>query len=247
MEKNKEFDSRIGQTNQYGRIISGIEKCSICKIDYSVLRACYRYCGSCKHYLITNNKYYLMSDKELNNALIKRGLSTKGIKVQLIARLHNDDDYRKKLKVDLIKELKKRNLDYSGTKYGLIQRLHEYDDKVVEISNIEHSGDFQESEAYENQHKENKREESYSKGSSTKNESNKPEYVDKENNMGKILGLEGKVTKDDIQKAYHVKIKAYHPDKVAMMGDELKELALKKTKEINEAYEYFLKKYFSNK
>jgi len=34
----------------------------------------------------------------------------------------------------------------------------------------------------------------------------------------------------------------YHPDKVSMLGDELKTLAESKTKEINEAYE-FLKNY----
>jgi len=102
-------------------------------------------------------------------------------------------------------------------------------------------------EAYENQHKENNKEKSYSNYGSRKDKIRKPEYVDKEKNMGKILGLKGKVTKNDIKKAWRDKSKEYHPDKVAMMGDELKELALKKTKEINEAYDYFLKKYFSNK
>ena len=64
-----------------------------------------------------------------------------------------------------------------------------------------------------------------------------------EEHYGKVLGLKGKIKVDDIQRAYHNKIKEYHPDKVAMMGDELKEMATQKTKEINEAYEYFKKKY----
>ena len=38
-------------------------------------------------------------------------------------------------------------------------------------------------------------------------------------------------------------MKEYHPDKVSNMAKELQELALKRTKEINEAYEYFKKKY----
>ena len=38
-------------------------------------------------------------------------------------------------------------------------------------------------------------------------------------------------------------MKEYHPDKVSSMAKELQELALKRTKEINEAYEYFKKKY----
>ena len=37
---------------------------------------------------------------------------------------------------------------------------------------------------------------------------------------------------------YHLKIREYHPDKVASLGKELKELAEFKSKEINSAYEY---------
>jgi len=35
----------------------------------------------------------------------------------------------------------------------------------------------------------------------------------------------------------------YHPDKVDTLGDELRELALKKTKDISEAYAYFCARY----
>ena len=35
----------------------------------------------------------------------------------------------------------------------------------------------------------------------------------------------------------------YHPDKVRNMGDEIREVAERKAKEINEAYDYFRKKY----
>ena len=64
--------------------------------------------------------------------------------------------------------------------------------------------------------------------------------------MGQILGLKGRVTKNDIKKSYKKKIGEYHPDRVDNMGAEIKELALKKTKEINIAYEYFIEKYFSD-
>ncbi len=60
---------------------------------------------------------------------------------------------------------------------------------------------------------------------------------------GKVLGLKGKVTKKEIRKQYLKLIALYHPDKVADLGPELIELAEKKTKEINIAYEWLKKKY----
>ena len=55
--------------------------------------------------------------------------------------------------------------------------------------------------------------------------------------------MKGKVSLTDIKKAYQIKIKEYHPDKVDSMGEDLKKLAEEETKKINEAYSYFLKKY----
>ena len=52
----------------------------------------------------------------------------------------------------------------------------------------------------------------------------------------KILDLKGKVNKSDIRKAYKQKMKEYHPDKISNMAEELQELALKRTKEINFFY-----------
>ena len=60
---------------------------------------------------------------------------------------------------------------------------------------------------------------------------------------GKVLGLKGKVTKNGIRKQYLKMISLYHPDKVAGLGDELIELAERKTKEINAAYHWLKKKY----
>ena len=42
----------------------------------------------------------------------------------------------------------------------------------------------------------------------------------------------------EIERAYKVKISQYHPDKVAQMGIEIRELAEAKSKEINAAYDY---------
>jgi DnaJ like chaperone protein len=43
-------------------------------------------------------------------------------------------------------------------------------------------------------------------------------------------------TRDEIKAAYRREIAQYHPDKVAQLGSELRELANEKSKQINEAY-----------
>lgn len=61
--------------------------------------------------------------------------------------------------------------------------------------------------------------------------------------FGTLFGLKGQVTKSTIRKKYIELISKYHPDKVAELGQELIELAEKKTKEINAAYEWFKQKH----
>jgi ribosomal protein L32 len=51
-----------------------------------------------------------------------------------------------------------------------------------------------------------------------------------------ILGVNYASTDDELKSAYHRCILGYHPDKVAALGMELRELAERKTKQINEAY-----------
>ena len=46
-----------------------------------------------------------------------------------------------------------------------------------------------------------------------------------------------------MKKAYKSLVKKYHPDKVSHLGDEFKDLAETRLKEINEAYDYFKSKY----
>ena len=56
-----------------------------------------------------------------------------------------------------------------------------------------------------------------------------------------ILQVKQNSSIEEIKEAYKKRMKEYHPDRVASLGAELKELAEKKSKDINEAYN-FLKK-----
>jgi membrane protein implicated in regulation of membrane protease activity len=64
-----------------------------------------------------------------------------------------------------------------------------------------------------------------------------------ESEYAKVLGLTGKVTPSEIKKKYLELMKQNHPDKVRSMSDEIREVAERRSKEINEAYEYFREKY----
>jgi DnaJ like chaperone protein len=57
----------------------------------------------------------------------------------------------------------------------------------------------------------------------------------------RILGLNRDASIEDIKTAYKQKMKDYHPDRVANLGEEIRELAAKKTTEINKAYEIIKK------
>jgi len=59
----------------------------------------------------------------------------------------------------------------------------------------------------------------------------------------RVLGLSGKMTKGDLRKRYRDLASKYHPDRVNHLGDKLKETAEREMKEINEAFDYFKKKY----
>ena len=56
-----------------------------------------------------------------------------------------------------------------------------------------------------------------------------------------VLGLNDNAGIDEIKSVYKTKLKEYHPDKVASLGIEIRDLAAKKTLEINEAYNYIKK------
>jgi hypothetical protein len=63
---------------------------------------------------------------------------------------------------------------------------------------------------------------------------------------GRVLGLRGKVTFEEVKRQYRKRMTEYHPDKVASLGAKLRELAEEETKKINAAYEFFRTKYAHN-
>jgi len=53
----------------------------------------------------------------------------------------------------------------------------------------------------------------------------------------KILGVEPDCTFAEAKAAYQSLVQKYHPDRVSSLGEELQEIAERRTKEINEAYQ----------
>lgn len=58
-----------------------------------------------------------------------------------------------------------------------------------------------------------------------------------------VLGLERGADFAAIKKSYRKLSMQYHPDKVGHLGDEFKNVAEEKMKEINVAYDFFEKKF----
>lgn len=56
----------------------------------------------------------------------------------------------------------------------------------------------------------------------------------------RILSVSPDASTDEIRRSYKTLMSQYHPDKVAELGDELKRLAERKSKEINSAYQQAL-------
>ncbi|MBU3580778.1 DnaJ domain-containing protein [Polynucleobacter sp. AP-Capit-er-40B-B4] len=52
-----------------------------------------------------------------------------------------------------------------------------------------------------------------------------------------VLDLPSSASMDEVKAAYKRKISMYHPDKVSTMGPEFNEIAQRKTKQINAAYD----------
>ena len=57
-----------------------------------------------------------------------------------------------------------------------------------------------------------------------------------------VLGVNQNATADDIKHAYRLLAGQYHPDKVSHLGEEFRQLAEKRFKEIQEAYQYLTKR-----
>ena len=56
-----------------------------------------------------------------------------------------------------------------------------------------------------------------------------------------VLGVPASASRGEIIAAYKQKISQYHPDKVANMGEEIRDLADRRSKEINAAYDAALR------
>lgn len=56
-----------------------------------------------------------------------------------------------------------------------------------------------------------------------------------------VLGVTASANRAEIVAAYKQKISQYHPDKVANMGEEIRDLADRRSKEINAAYDAALR------
>lgn len=56
-----------------------------------------------------------------------------------------------------------------------------------------------------------------------------------------VLKIHPDASVDNIKNAYKQRIKEYHPDLVENLGEELRQLAKKKSQQINEAYQFIRK------
>ncbi|MDC0157056.1 DnaJ domain-containing protein [Verrucomicrobia bacterium] len=98
-------------------------------------------------------------------------------------------------------------------------------------------GDHKDRETQEHESTEEKTDDSFA---SVKNESD----ADKEElHFAETLGVEKPFEEEKVKAVYRKLIAQYHPDRVSALGPEIREVAEQKAKEINEAYEYFRKKF----
>ena len=93
------------------------------------------------------------------------------------------------------------------------------------------------------QEEEKREKEREQKNNSSRKERDPSQTVKSRAYYGKVLGLVGKVTMADVRKKYRELAAQYHPDKVNHLGEKLRKVAEQEMKEINEANEFFKKKY----
>jgi DnaJ like chaperone protein len=63
-----------------------------------------------------------------------------------------------------------------------------------------------------------------------------PGHEDPPASWDEILNVSPDASMDEIRQAYRVLMSQYHPDKVARLGEDLKKLAERKSREITRAY-----------
>ena len=62
-------------------------------------------------------------------------------------------------------------------------------------------------------------------------------FIKETDSAYKILGIEPSATDEEVKKAYREMAKKNHPDRVSTLGEEVRQAAVKKFQEINDAYE----------
>jgi DnaJ domain len=77
---------------------------------------------------------------------------------------------------------------------------------------------------------------------STDSRSPQSENVTTESQALELLGLAGPFSEEDLKRVYRQNILDYHPDRVAGLGQALRDLAEARTKQINQAYEILSRK-----
>ena len=65
----------------------------------------------------------------------------------------------------------------------------------------------------------------------------RPRYSEHEPQWWDVLGVPSTASVAEIKRAYQSLVRQYHPDKVATLGVEIRELSERKTKELNVAFE----------
>lgn len=96
-----------------------------------------------------------------------------------------------------------------------------------------------------NEHDEEEQKKESDKNNSDKKENDKinKNKDSSEEYFFSVLNISPNASIEEIKRGYKEEIRKYHPDKVEHLGDEFKEIAERKTKDINKAYNYFRKKY----
>ena len=138
--------------------------------------------------------------------------------ISLVYRKHNQN--------------KKINFEFSSSEKGDGKNSNKYDDTTSKTSADNLNNDFTA-----------KKTEYYDIEKYVEVDETDLTEIEKAKVYGKVLGLNGKVSKSDITKAWKKILEKYHPDKVSHLGKEFQIFAEKKTKDINKAYTYFKKKY----
>lgn len=59
----------------------------------------------------------------------------------------------------------------------------------------------------------------------------------------RVLELDGTITPESVKRQHAILMAQYHPDKVQQLGKELRDLSLRKARELNEAFAFFQDKF----